>query len=135
MQMPEVVDDRYPGFSQIRATWEQREKVIAMLQDSEYLKNWFSNPILSGAALKKGEKFELYVLQDKTPKPLAYVFRPNNNAPYGMAVAFQEEFARQVVEAVAPNGTAPLESWLVAWPKDASHRADEYRETLAFSPF
>jgi hypothetical protein len=131
-EIPNVTEDRIPESSQLRATWEQREQVLAILQRSDYLKAWFANPVASGLPLKSEEMYELYVLRHNAPGPRALVFRPGNSAPYAMADEFQENLARQILEIVAPAGIEPLQNWAICWPRDRNK--EEFRETLPFLP-
>jgi hypothetical protein len=130
VKIPDVHDDRVPKSSQLRATWEQQEQVLALLEQSDYLKEWFSSRVKGGLPLKSGEVYELHVLRHNAPGPRALVFRPGSSAPYAMADKFQEKLARQVLEIVVPEGIEPLQDWVICWPKDQNEQ--KFRETLLF---
>ena len=133
MEIPRVSEDSIPESSQLQATWEQREQVLAILKQSDYLKRWFSNPVAAGQPLQAGETYSLYVLRHNSPKARAVVFRSVNlSAPYAMGEAFQEDLARQVLTIVAPAGVEPLKNWVIRWPKD--HNEEEFSDTLPFLP-
>ncbi len=131
MGIPKVSEDRIPESSQLQATWEQREQVLAILRQSDYLKQWFSNPVAAGRPLGAGETYELYVLRHNVPEPRAIVFRSDNpSAPYAMEDDFQEHLAQQILAIVAPAGIEPLKNWVICWPKDNNER--EFSDTLPF---
>jgi hypothetical protein len=134
VEIPDVSEDRIPESSQLLATWEQREQVLAILRQSEYLKRWFSNPVAAGRPLGAGETYELYVLRHNAPGPRALVFRPGSlSAPYAMEDAFQEQLGQQLLAIVAPAGIEPLQNWVICWPSSDSNEK-EFRETLPFRP-
>lgn len=130
MKIPDVRDDRVPESSQLRATWEQQEQVLALLEQSDYLKEWFSSRVKGGLPLQSGEVYELHILRHNEPSPRALVFRPGSSAPYAMDDKFQRKLARQVLEIVAPDGIEPLQNWLICWPRERNEQ--EFRETLPF---
>jgi hypothetical protein len=112
---------------------EQREQVLTILLQSDYLKRWFSNPVAAGRPLKAEETYELYVLRHNAPSPRAVVFRSDNpSAPYAMDDDFQQHLAQQILAIVAPAGIEPLQNWVICWPKDSNGK--EFGETLPFLP-
>lgn len=133
MEIPSVSEDRIPESSQLQATWEQREQVLEILRQSDYLKRWFSNPAKAGRPLRAGETYLLYVLRHNAPGPRAVIFRSDNlSAPYAMEDAFQEHLAQQILAIVAPAGIEPLKNWVIRWPKDRNQ--EEFSDTLPFLP-
>lgn len=141
MMIPNLGEDRIPGFSQIRATREQRAQVIELLESSTALKATLSREAPISAFLGPGEILDAYVFQNNAP-PLLLLYRLSSSAPYVVARELKEDLALEILSIVAPLGTAPLERWVIVWPperradaelEDEDDDDDEtYSETLSF---